>query len=63
MRRKLKEVVVDLSFRSVNADNLQVEIIRRGKFKSLTKPQRRWLKRWQAVEPTTGHLNEWIAVG
>jgi len=34
----------------------QVEIIHRGKYKSLTKPQRRWLKRRQAVEPAIGHL-------
>jgi IS5 family transposase len=33
-----------------------VEIIHRGKVKSLTKPQRRWLKRRQAVEPAIGHL-------
>jgi hypothetical protein len=33
-----------------------VQIIHRSKFKSLTKPQRRWLKRRQAVEPAIGHL-------
>ena len=54
--RTPKEVVVDLGFRGVDADNPTVEIIHRGKFKSLTKPQRRWLKRRQAVEPAIGHL-------
>ncbi len=51
-----KQVVVDLGFRGVDADNPDVEIIHRGKFKSLTNPQRRWLKRRQAVEPAIGHL-------
>ncbi len=51
-----RQVIVDLGFRGVDADNPQVEIIHRGKYKSLTKPQRRWLKRRQAVEPAIGHL-------
>ena len=51
-----KEVVVDLGFRGVDHDNPQVKIIHRGKAKSLTNPQRRWLKRRQAVEPAIGHL-------
>ncbi|MCZ2152553.1 MAG: IS5 family transposase [Bryobacterales bacterium] len=50
------QVVVDLGFRGVDADNPGVEIIHRGKAKSLTKQQRRWLKRRQAVEPAIGHL-------
>ena len=33
-----------------------MEIIHRGKAKSLTRQQRRWLKRLQAVEPAIGHL-------
>ena len=51
-----KEVVVDLGFRGVDRDNPNVQIIHRGKYKSLTRPQRRWLKRRQAVEPAIGHL-------
>ena len=51
-----KEVVVDLGFRGVDRDNPKVEIIHRGKYKSLTRQQRRWLKRRQAVEPAIGHL-------
>ena len=53
---KPRQVVVDLGFRGVDADNPGVEIIHRGKFKNLTKQQRRWLKRRQAVEPAIGHL-------
>ena len=40
-----KQVIADLGFRGVDADNPAVEIIHRGNYKSLTKPQRRWLKR------------------
>ena len=54
--RAPKEVVVDLGFRGVDRDNPNVQIIHRGKYKSLTRPQRRWLKRRQAVEPAIGHL-------
>jgi IS5 family transposase len=51
-----KQVVVDLGYRGVDGDNPGVEIIHRGKYKSLTRQQRRWLKRRQAVEPAIGHL-------
>jgi IS5 family transposase len=54
--RTPKEIVVDLGFRGVDRDNPDVEIIHRGKYKSLTAQQRRWLKRRQAVEPAIGHL-------
>jgi IS5 family transposase len=54
--RTPKQVVVDLGFRGVDQDNPKVEIIHRGKFRSLTRQQRRWLKRRQAVEPAIGHL-------
>jgi IS5 family transposase len=53
---KVKEVIVDLGFRGVDADNPDVEIIHRGKYKSLTSQQKRWLRRRQAVEPAIGHL-------
>ena len=42
---KPKQVVVDLGFRGVDADNPGVQIIHRGKLKSLTTQQRHWLKR------------------
>jgi IS5 family transposase len=51
-----KQVVVDLGYRGVDQDNPGVEIIHRGKYRSLTRQQRRWLKRRQAVEPAIGHL-------
>jgi len=41
VEREPKEVVVDLGFRGLDRDNPQVEIIHRGKYKSLTKLQRR----------------------
>ncbi|OIQ67360.1 hypothetical protein GALL_510610 [mine drainage metagenome] len=53
---QLKHIVVDLGFRGVDADNPGVEIIHRGKFKSLSKQQKGWLKRRTAVEPAIGHL-------
>ena len=54
--RRPKQIVVDLGYRGVDADNPGVEIIHRGRFKSLSSLQRRWLKRRQAVEPAIGHL-------
>ncbi|MDE2150229.1 MAG: IS5 family transposase [Gammaproteobacteria bacterium] len=50
-----REVYADLGFRGVEADNPGVEIIHRGKSKSLTAKQRRALKRRQAIEPAIGH--------
>lgn len=50
------QAVVDLGYRGVDADNPGVEILHRGWWKSMTKTQRRWLKRRQAVEPIIGHL-------
>lgn len=53
---KPKQIVVDLGFRGVDAANPGMQIIHRGKFKTLTQQQRHWLKRRQAVEPAIGHL-------
>jgi len=53
---KLKHIVVDLGFRGVDADNPDKVIIHRGKFKSLSKQQKGWLRRRTAVEPAIGHL-------
>jgi transposase, IS5 family len=52
---KPKQAIVDLGYRGVDADNPDVEIIHRGKYKTLTALQRRWLKRRQAIEPMIGH--------
>ncbi len=51
-----RQVYVDLGYRGVDADNPGVEIIHRGKSRSLSAQQRRLLKRRQAIEPTIGHL-------
>ena len=47
--------VVDLGFRGVDQACAPVQLIHRGKFKSLDAQQRRWLKRRQAIEPAIGH--------
>jgi transposase, IS5 family len=47
--------VVDLGFRGVDQAVAPVQLIHRGKIKSLDKQQRRWLKRRQAIEPAIGH--------
>jgi len=51
-----KQVVADLGYRGVDADNPTVEILHPGRYRSMTKQQRRWLKRRQAIEPAIGHL-------
>jgi IS5 family transposase len=53
--RSPTQAIVDLGFRGVDADNPGVEIIHRGRYKTLTSQQRRWLKRRQAIEPMIGH--------
>jgi IS5 family transposase len=53
---KISQVVADLGFRGVDADNPDKFIIHRGKFKSLSPQQKGWLRRRQAVEPAIGHL-------
>lgn len=53
-----QQVVVDLGFRGKDVDlaNPDLQIIHRGRIKTMTQAQRRWLKRRQAVEPAIGHL-------
>jgi IS5 family transposase len=53
--RRPTQAIVDLGFRGVDADNPGVDIIHRGKHKTLTGEQRRWLRRRQAIEPMIGH--------
>jgi IS5 family transposase len=53
--RRPTQAIVDLGFRGVDGDNPGVEIIHRGKYRTLTNQQRRWLKRRQAIEPMIGH--------
>ncbi len=46
--------VVDLGYRGV--DHLvKIEVVHRGRYKSMTDQQRRWIKRRQAIEPVIGH--------
>jgi len=47
---------VDLGYRGVDADNPDIAIKHRGKFKTLTAQERKLLKRRQAIEPIIGHL-------
>jgi hypothetical protein len=54
--RRPEQAIGDLGYRGVDAHNPGVEILHRGKLKSLTARQRRWLKRRQAIEPAIGHL-------
>jgi len=51
-----RTAIVDLGYRGVDAQLGEVELVHRGKSKTLTLAQRRWLKRRQAVEPAIGHL-------
>jgi len=53
--RMPKQVIVDLGYRGVDADNPGVQIIHRGKYKSLSDHEKRLLKRRQAIEPLIGH--------
>jgi len=53
--RSPKQVIVDLGYRGVDADNPGVQIIHRGKYQSLTDHEKRLLKRRQAIEPLIGH--------
>jgi IS5 family transposase len=47
--------IVDLGYRGVDKDVAPVQVIHRGKTKTLTPQQRRWLRRRQAIEPAIGH--------
>jgi IS5 family transposase len=53
-----QQVIVDLGYRGVDALNPGIEVIHRGRIKTMTEQQRRWLKRRQAVEPAIGHLKQ-----
>jgi IS5 family transposase len=51
-----KTVLVDLGFRGVDSEVSSVQLIHRGKHKTLSSAQRRWLIRRQAIEPIIGHV-------
>ncbi len=48
--------VVDLGYRGVDAQIAPVQLVHRGRSKTLSAAQRAWLRRRQAVEPAIGHL-------
>jgi transposase, IS5 family len=52
----IRQVVADLGFRGVDADNPGKHIIHRGWYKTMSPQQKAWLRRRQAVEPAIGHL-------
>lgn len=55
LERSPKQVIVDLRYRGVDANNPGVQIIHRGKHKSLSDHDKRPLKRRQAIELLIGH--------
>lgn len=54
--QKPKTAIVDLSYRGREVEGVQV--LHRGKPKTLTRRQWAWVKRRQAVEPVIGHLKD-----
>jgi transposase, IS5 family len=52
----ITQVVADLGFQGVDADNPGKQILHRGRYKSLMPQQKGWLRRRQAIEPAIGHL-------
>lgn len=53
---EVKQAFVDLGYRGVDADNSGVEVVHRGRIKSMSERQKRQLKRRQAIEPAIGHV-------
>ena len=53
---EVKQAFVDLGYRGVDADNPGIEVIHRGRIRSMSERQKRQLKRRQAIEPAIGHL-------
>jgi len=51
----IKQAFVDLGYRGVDADNPGIEVVHRGRSKSMSKVQRKQLRRRQAIEPAIGH--------
>ena len=54
--KAVTEAYVDLGYRGVDANNAHVRVIHRGRIKSMTKLEKKRLKRRQAVEPVIGHV-------
>ena len=54
--KAVKQAFVDLGYRGVDADNPGVTVTHRGRIKSMSKTERKALKRRQAIEPIIGHV-------
>jgi transposase, IS5 family len=50
--------VGDLGYRGVKEENAGTLIVQRGWIKTMTKAQKGWLKRRQAIEPVIGHIKD-----
>ena len=53
---EVKQAFVDLGYRGVDTDNPGVEVVHRGRIKSMSERQKRQLRRLQAIEPAIGHV-------
>ena len=53
--RPVKQAFVDLGYRGVDKDNPGVEVVHRGRIKSMSRAEKKLLKRRQAIEPAIGH--------
>ncbi len=51
----VKQAVVDLGYRGVDQDNPDVDVMHRGRIKSMSQAEKTVLRRRQAVEPAIGH--------
>jgi IS5 family transposase len=51
----IKQAFVDLGYRGVDADNPGVQVVHRGRIKSMSQAEKKQLKRRQAIEPAIGH--------
>ena len=54
--RPVKQAIVDLGYRGVDADNPGVQVVHRGRIKSMSKAEKKLLRRRQAIEPAIGHV-------
>ena len=53
--RSIKQAIVDLGYRGVDKDNPGVDVVHRGRIKSMSQAEKKVLKRRQAIEPAIGH--------
>ena len=53
--KPIKQAFVDLGYRGVDADNPGVQVVHRGRIKSMSQAEKKLLKRRQAIEPAIGH--------